>query len=83
MFGVLCPCGMFGFIAVFQLGFWLIWLFFIVAWILALVDAIKRNDADFGSKDGRLIWILILVFTNWVGALLYYILVYRKYGKAT
>lgn len=47
----------------------------IIFWIWALLDCItsKRDTAD------KLIWILIIVFLNWIGALLY--VVFRRKRK--
>lgn len=41
---------------------------FLAFWVWALVDAIKNPAL---SSNERLIWILVIVFTNWVGALIY------------
>lgn len=44
-------------------------------WIWMLVDCAQAPEKP-GSSD-RVIWILILVFTGWLGALLYYFIVRR------
>lgn len=56
----------------------------VVFWIWLLIDVIKRKDNDFGSKSDnqKLIWILILVFTSYLGALIYFFMVYKKQGAA-
>ena len=56
----------------------------VVFWIWMLIDVIKRQDKDFPSKSDnqKLIWILVLVFTSYIGAAIYYFLVYRKAGAA-
>jgi hypothetical protein len=53
-------------------------------WVWMLIDAAKRDEKQFPGEgsDQRLIWILIIVLTNWVGALIYYFLIYKKMGKA-
>ena len=38
-------------------------------WIWALVDCCTR---DFKDND-KIIWILVLVFTNWIGAIIYFL----------
>ncbi len=40
----------------------------IILWIFMLIDAIKR---DFGSKSSKIVWIILLILTNWIGALIY------------
>ena len=78
----LFPLGIWGGMILIQAVFWTVWLFFVVVWILFLIDAVKRDEKQYSTKDEKLIWILILIFTGWVGSLLYYLLVYKKYGKA-
>lgn len=63
-------------------GFFIIWAFFMVVfllgfifWIWMLVDCVKR---DFKNENEKLLWILILIFAHWIGALIYYFLVKRK-----
>ena len=72
-------------------GFGLFWLLGmiiafggIVFWIFMLIDLVKRDDKKFSvrDKDQKLIWILILVLTGWIGALVYYFVVYKKIGKS-
>lgn len=58
------------FAVIFLLGF--------ILWIWILVDCIKR---DFKNENEKLLWILILIFAHWIGALIYYFLVKRKYNK--
>ncbi|MDD3648293.1 MAG: PLD nuclease N-terminal domain-containing protein [Candidatus Dojkabacteria bacterium] len=51
-----------------------------VLWIWMLVDLINRDEDSFPSKGGdqKVLWILILIFGNWIGALVYYLVVYKK-----
>jgi len=53
-------------------GFFLIWLLIAVAclavWIWALVDAIRNPALD---DTRRLIWVLVIVFTSVLGAIIY------------
>ena len=57
----------------------ILWLILVVAalalWIYALVDAIKNPAL---SSNERLIWILVIVFTSWIGALVYLIIGRKK-----
>ena len=63
----------------------LFWLFAIaiaiggtILWIFMLVDAAKRK---FPKSDDRLIWILIIVLTGVIGAIVYYFVVKQKDKK--
>lgn len=47
-----------------------------VFWIWMLVDALMRK-----KFDDKLIWILVIIFLHFIGALLYYFLVYKKQKK--
>lgn len=49
-----------------------------IFWVMMLIDLIKRDDKEFEGENGKLIWILILVLTSWVGAIIYYFVVKRK-----
>ena len=41
-------------------------LFFFVFWIWMLIDAIKNQ------KDNKLMWVLLIIFLNALGAIIYY-----------
>lgn len=43
-------------------------------WIYMLIDAVKREYKDSNEK---MIWILVLAFTGWIGALVYFFVVKR------
>ena len=49
----------------------IIWIAFcilvFVFWLMMLIDAIKN-----APKDMKLIWVIVIIFTNIVGALVYY-----------
>jgi prolipoprotein diacylglyceryltransferase len=76
----LMPCGIFSIYAVVILFGSVISIGGLIIWILMLVDVLQRDISDFPQPDEnqRLIWVLVLVFGNWIGALLYYLLVYRQ-----
>ncbi|MCX6694762.1 MAG: PLD nuclease N-terminal domain-containing protein [Candidatus Altiarchaeota archaeon] len=40
-----------------------------------LIDCVKR---EFKDQNEKIVWILILALTNWIGAVIYYFLVKRK-----
>jgi len=44
-------------------------IFMFVFWILMIIDCTKRK---FKSDNEKVIWILLLVFLSWLGALIYY-----------
>lgn len=53
----------------------------LVFWLMMLVDSLTRDDKKFpnkGRNNERLIWVIVLVFLNFIGALLYYFLVKSK-----
>ena len=63
---------------IFGVCFVIIVLFFIGLWLWMLIDAFKREDWPSNSKDSKILWILVVFFAGWIGALLYYIIVYQK-----
>jgi len=40
-----------------------------VFWIIALIDAAKR---EFPGQNDKLMWILVIVLVGWIGALIYW-----------
>jgi hypothetical protein len=57
-----------------------------VLWIIALVDVLQRKDWEFpsaqpGSND-RVLWVLVVLFTHLIGAIIYYVVVMRPYPRA-
>jgi prolipoprotein diacylglyceryltransferase len=53
-------------------------------WLWMIIDLIQRNDEEFGeyvNTNSKLLWILLLLFTGFIGALVYYFLIYNKYPK--
>lgn len=49
-----------------------------VFWVLMLVDSIKRK---FKKNDDKTIWVIVIVLTGTIGALIYYFVVKRKNKK--
>ncbi len=47
----------------------------LVFWVLMLIDCAKRK---FKNDNDKVIWILIIVFLHWIGALVYYFAVKRQ-----
>lgn len=62
--------------------FWLIiiglvvWAF--VFWILMIVDCATKK---FKNDTDKIVWILVIIFTHIIGALIYYFIVKRKNRK--
>ena len=46
---------------------------FFVFWLMMLIDAIKN-----APKDMKLVWIIVIIFTNIIGAIVYYFVEKRK-----
>ncbi|MGB8216353.1 MAG: PLD nuclease N-terminal domain-containing protein [Candidatus Methanoperedens sp.] len=48
-----------------------------VFWLWMLIDCLKRPDDRFaaGGNNARLIWVLVIIFTGLIGALIYYFLI--------
>ncbi len=51
-----------------------------VFWLWMLIDCLKRSDDKFaiGGNNAKLIWVLVIIFTGIIGALIYYFLIKRK-----
>ena len=50
-------------------------IFALVFWIMMLVDAAKRKFKD---STERVLWIILMVFTGLIGAIIYYFVVKKK-----
>ncbi len=48
-----------------------------VFWLWMLIDCLKRPDDKFafGGNYAKLIWVLVIIFTGFIGALIYYFLI--------
>ncbi len=42
----------------------------LVFWIWMLIDCVKRN---FRNDVEKILWVVIMIFAGWVGAIVYYI----------
>lgn len=56
-----------------------VFVFVIVFWFWMLIDCLKRLDDNFavGGNNAKLIWVLVIIFTGFIGALIYYFLIKR------
>jgi hypothetical protein len=59
--------------------FFLLGLLGTVFWLWMLIDCLTRKSAD-GTE--KLIWVLVIIFTNLVGALLYFFIQRPKHRGA-
>jgi ABC-type multidrug transport system fused ATPase/permease subunit len=62
-----------GGVMVFHIIFMLIFMAFgmcaLIFWIWMLIDCLKNEDSDGNDK---IIWILVIILMNWIGALIYF-----------
>jgi len=49
-----------------------------ILWIMMLIDVIQRK---FKKDDEKIIWILVLALTGYIGAIIYYFVIKRKDKK--
>jgi len=50
----------------------LLWLVVVLFWIWMLIDCAKRR---FRSDAEKVIWIIVIALCNWIGALVYFIVI--------
>ena len=64
--------------------FILFWLVAIGLWIWMLIDLVQRDESEFGSTSGnqKVLWLLIVLLTGWIGSLIYYFMIYRKFPRS-
>jgi len=76
--------GIFAFMGIFQLVFYVLIILSYVLWIFMLIDVIKREENKFDSKseNQKVIWIVILAMAGTIGGIIYYFMIYRKLGPA-
>lgn len=48
----------------------------LIFWIFMIVDCAQRK---FKKKEEKIVWIVVLILSNWVGAIVYYFVV-REYN---
>jgi len=60
--------------------FWLAGIFLFVLWIMMLVDCVKRDNSEFpnAGESTKTMWLLIIILTSGVGAIIYYFMVRKK-----
>lgn len=52
-------------------------------WIWALVDAVKVPDDSMFRAGSKLIWVLVIVLTGWIGAIIYLVVGKPASGTTT
>jgi hypothetical protein len=52
----------------------LIWLAATVVWIWAIVDIVKVPDDSMFRAGNKLVWVLVVVFTHVIGAVIYFLI---------
>lgn len=52
--------------------------FIFVFWILMLVDCVKRK---FKEGSDKIVWVIVIIFTQIIGAIIYYFVVKAKDKK--
>ncbi len=50
--------------------------FLFVFWILMIIDCVKRK---FKNENDKTVWILVLIFLQFLGAIIYYFVVKRSH----
>ena len=66
----LAALGVFGILVAAAIG-----IFVFIFWILMIVDVVKRH---FHKSEEKIVWLLIILFFHFIGALVYYFVVKRK-----
>lgn len=69
LFSCLLPLGMFAIVGL-----------LIAFWIVMLIDVIRREENEFPGtgKDQKMLWLLIVILTSYLGAAIYYFMIYKK-----
>ncbi|VVB92509.1 Uncharacterised protein [uncultured archaeon] len=54
-----------------------------VFWLWMLVDCLKRPDDKFafGGNYAKIIWIIVIIFAGFIGALIYFFLIKKRGNK--
>ena len=66
------------FIAFFYMLFFAVAIAAFVFWIIMLVDVAQRTNWE--NENDKTVWVLIVVLTGGIGALIYYFMVRKKLG---
>ena len=57
-----------------------VWIFLFVVWIIMLIDVAKRPNDQFpgGGENAKTMWLIIVILTGGIGAIVYYFMVRKK-----
>lgn len=66
------------FIMLFYMLFFALAIAAFVLWIIMLIDAAQRTNWE--NENDKTVWILIIVLTGGIGALIYYFMIRKKLG---
>jgi len=61
--------------------FVLLWFIGLAVMIWALVDAVKVPDDSMYQSGNKLVWVLVIVLLNWIGAIIYFAIGRPKPGQ--
>jgi len=77
-----------GMMGAFMLIWFFLWIFFLIIglisfiiWLLMLIDAIRRKKWE--NENEKVIWLLVIILGNVVGAIVYYFVIKRQRNKKT
>ena len=51
-----------------------LWLLGLVVWLWALVDAIRVPDDSMYRSGSKIVWVLVIVLLNFIGAIIYLVI---------
>ena len=63
--------------------FMLLWILGLAVMIWALVDAVKVPDDSMYQSGNKLVWVLVIVLLNWIGAIIYFAIGRPKPGTTS
>ena len=72
------PAFVFGFFGIFMVFYVAMILFFLAMWVASVVAIYDCARRDFDDPATRALWCILLVLVHWIGAIIYYFVVYRK-----
>ena len=70
--------GMIGFMMVYVAFIGFMCLFSVAAWVMSLLAIFDCARRDFDDPTTRAMWCLLMALAQWIGALVYYFVIYRK-----
>lgn len=74
--------GFFGVYCIFMSCMMILMVAGIIFWIMMIIDIVRRDDSEFKSSNERVVWILVVALTSYIGALIYYFAAKRPMDEA-